>query len=75
MLLMLTVTTFLIEGVVAWIPDPMRSISGSSMALVRTGTCKSLDLGLAMVDEQYKSRPSFELDAEIADPQQYQVLQ
>ena len=44
------------------------------MALVRTGTCKSLDLGLAMVDEQYKSRPSFELDAEIADPQHYEVL-
>ena len=38
------------------------------MSVVRSSTCKSLELGLKMVSEQYRPCTTFELDEKIEDP-------
>ena len=40
------------------------------MAVGRSTTCKSLDLGIKMVEQQYHASRTMDLDNEIEDPSQ-----
>lgn len=46
----------------------------AGMAVARSVTCKSLELGLDMVANQSKTAPDFQLDEEIAESKQNTVM-